>query len=173
MNKDLFLLLKPTTMKKLILALSVVFLSYIGLSQNQYTTTIVTCNNENQTNPTDWVSYIDNEVFKIDYKFIDCDPDMGFDFETVILKIQNKTSTIIDIDWFIDMYYNDVCRTCDHPIEYSRTIQLAPNEIIEGTCDRNTNQQLKLFSKFIDAAYTNGSRLTGFQLNTLTTTTVD
>ena len=27
----------------------------------------------------EWVTYIDNQDFKIEYKFINCDPPMGYD----------------------------------------------------------------------------------------------
>lgn len=159
-------------MKKLILSLFVVFSSIYSISQIQHATTLISCNNKVQANPNNWVSYIDNQDFKIEYRFIDCDPSVGFDHEAVILKIENKTSNTIDFDWIINIHRDNVCKTCDYPIEYARTIRLSPNEVIEGTCDRDTNKQLKIFSRYIDQKYSNGLPLTGFQLFSLTTTLI-
>ncbi len=157
----------------LLLTLFVGFTCFASISQIQYQTNLISCNDGIQTNPNDWVSYIDNQEFKIEYRFIDCDPEVGFDHEAVILKLENKTSAILDFDWQIHIYRNNDCKTCAHPIEYARTIQLAPNEVIEGTCDRNTNKQLKVFSRFIDSNYSKGLPLTGFQLHSLNTTIVE
>lgn len=117
---------------------------------------------------TEWVTYVDNQDFSIEYKFIDCDPEMGYDFETAVLRFKNKTNQKLEFSWHIDIYRGEVCKTCAYEFEYSRTIVLGSNEVIEGDCVRNSNNQLKVFSKFIDANYTKGERLTMFQLNNLT-----
>lgn len=158
---------KPTTMKKLIFAFAIVCTTFFSISQTNYATDVVQCNVKNQNNPTSWVTYIDNQEFKIEYRFIDCDPSVGFDHEAVILKIENKTSNILDLDWIINIYRENACTTCGFPVEYSRTIRLNPNETLTGTCDRDTNKQLKIFSKYIDASYSKGKHLSGFQLNSL------
>jgi hypothetical protein len=95
---------------------------------------------------------------------------MGYDFETVILRITNKINQQLDFSWHIDIYREGACRTCDYEVEYRRTISLAANQVIEGDCVRNSNIQLKVFSQFNDANYTKGAKLTGFQLNDFTVT---
>ena len=118
-------------------------------------------------NPTDWVIYLDNEEFVIQYKFIQCDPRIGYDNESVLLKFKNKTSQTLNIAWNIDLYYDGVCKTCDFPDEYHNALQLNPMEEKEGNCDIYSDSKLKMFSKFVDQNYTKGLKLTSFKLSKL------
>jgi hypothetical protein len=117
---------------------------------------------------TTWRTYYENDQIRIEFKSSDCDPSMGYDFEQVNFKFINKTSTKLDLNWHIHLYYDEKCLTCDYPVEYARTIRLLPNETLEGNCDRETINELKLFSKFIDVNYSKGAILTRFQLASLT-----
>lgn len=126
---------------------------------------------ENHSNA--WRTYFENNQVKIEYISINCDPAMGYDFEQVNLRFVNKTSTKIDLDWHIHLYYDKKCLTCNYPREYARTIRLGANESIEGNCDRETIDELKLFSKFNDVNYSAGAKLTAFQLMTLTITALE
>jgi hypothetical protein len=150
-------------MNKLLTLLAIILCSYV-FSQVQYSTDSVTIS---QNKPTDWELYIYNEDFKIEYKFVDCDPDMGYDFETVILRITNETNQKLEFSWHIDIYREGTCRTCDYEDEYRRTIVVAGDEVIEGDCVRNSNIELKVFSQFNDVLYSKGAKLTGFQLSDL------
>ena len=151
-----------------LLATLLLFMTMNSFAQEQ-TTSITTTAVDLKTNyTTEWVSYVDNEHFSIEYKFIDCDPTMGFDFQSVVLKFTNKTANNLKLNWHIDMYYDNVCKTCDYPVEYNRAIYLSPNESIEGTCSRDIDIALSMFSKFIDQSYTKGAHLTMFQLSNLT-----
>ncbi|MBL1279366.1 MAG: hypothetical protein COA33_003800 [Fluviicola sp.] len=117
---------------------------------------------------TEWATYIENENIKVEYKHIDCKPTSGYDFESVLLQITNKTNQTIELNWVIDLYYNGECKTCDYPIEYSRSVSLSPNSTITGDCDRQSDRALNLFSRFNDVNYSKGDQLTGFQLSALT-----
>jgi hypothetical protein len=150
-----------------IITLAVLLLCFSSFSQDSISSSIL---NFQEVQPSGWNTYVSNAEFEIQYQFIECDPEVGYDHEALILKIENKTSTIIDLDWLLHIYRADVCKTCAYPVEYARTIQLAPNEIIEGSCDRDTNKQLKIFSKYIDQDYSKGLHLSGFQLYSLTIT---
>lgn len=156
--------------KLLLLILTLTSLSNHFIAQQEIPTNTI---NTRDSHPLEWVSYFENDQIKIEYKFLNCDPSMGYDFEQVIFKFENKTSTKIDIDWHIHLYYNNKCATCDYPIEYSRTLRLIGNESKEGNCDRETIDELKLFSQFTDANYTKGSKLTGFQLASFILTTLE
>lgn len=143
------------------------FLSYS--QQVIQTDTINLLNNHS----TAWRTYFENDQVLIEYKTTDCDPAMGYDFEQVILRFANKTTTKIDLDWHIHLYYDKKCLTCNYPMEYARSIRLGANESIEGNCNRETIDELKLFSKFNDVNYSAGAKLTAFQLMTLTITALE
>ena len=116
---------------------------------------------------TTWRTYFENDQIRIEFISSNCDPEMGYDFEQVNFKFINKTSTKLDLNWHIHLYYDKKCLTCNYPDEYARTLQLLPNETLEGNCDRETINELKLFSKFIDVNYSKGAILTSFQLASL------
>jgi hypothetical protein len=116
---------------------------------------------------TTWRTYFENDQIRIEFISSNCEPSMGYDFEQVNFKFINKTSTKLDLNWHIHLYYDKKCLTCNYPDEYARTIQLLPNETLEGNCDRETINELKLFSKFIDVNYSKGAILTSFQLASL------
>jgi hypothetical protein len=147
-----------------------IYLSNYSIAQQEFTTdTIYLKDNHSIT----WRTYFENDQVRIEYQSINCDPAMGYDYEQVNLRFTNKTSTKLDLDWHIHLYRDDVCRTCDYPVEYARTLRLAANESMEGNCNRETISELKLFSKFNDANYSKGAVLTAFKLAVFTITEVD
>ncbi|MEY3236813.1 MAG: hypothetical protein RI883_914 [Bacteroidota bacterium] len=157
-------------MNKLLLLLTMIYLSNHCISQQEFSTEKINLiDNHSAT----WRTYFENDQVRIEYQSINCDPAMGYDFEQVNFKFVNKTSTKLDLDWHIHLYRDDVCRTCNYPEEYSRTLRLAANESMEGNCDRETINELKLFSKFNDINYSVGVKLTAFHLNAFTITTVE
>lgn len=140
--------------------------SYIGYGQQEYSTNLIEVD-RNAQNPIDWITYYDNEEFVIEYSFVQCDPSIGYDNESILLKFKNKTSQALKIAWNLDLYYDGVCKTCDFPDEYHNELQLNPMEEKEGNCDIYSDSKLKIFSKFIDQNYTKGLKLTSFKLSKL------
>ena len=157
-------------MIKLLTIFTLFFALNCTAQQQQITTTIIEVElvEDEFIYPTVWTTYIDNQDIQIEYMFADCDPAMGYDFQQVHFKFTNKTNSNLELSWHIDLYYNEICKTCDYEFEYTRTLNLSPSEILEGTCSRDSANELKLFSKFIDQNYTKGDKLTGFQLQSLT-----
>ena len=151
-------------MKQIILF--AIFLSVVFLNNQliaQISTEFVNCETENFT---EWTEHFSNDNFSIEYKFVDCDPEMGYDQESVFIKFVNKTSSHLSLNWHMILHYNSECRTCDYEDEYTFNIELSPNS--EKTCDCSVytdNSQLKLFSRFIDENYTEGEVLTGFSFD--------
>jgi len=143
--------------------------SHVLIAQQEYSAQLITFNAPSEK-ATDWTTYIDNELFQIEYVFANCDPNVGFDYEGVMLKITNKTSSKLQLSWHKILHYAGTCRTCDYPEEYSFSLSLAPNEVLEADCDPQTGYDLKFFSRFIDAQYSQGDQLTSFQLLNLTAT---
>ncbi len=113
-----------------------------------------------------WIMYIDNQDFTIEYKRTDCDINSGYDQQYFFVRITNKTQNEINLNWEMDLFYNGSCRTCGIN-EYQWQYKLAPLESVEGDCAIGAEKKLRLFSKFIDANYTNTSELTGFQFSNL------
>ena len=144
---------------------AVVF-TFIGFTQQGYSTDLIEAD-RNEQNPIDWLTYYDNEEFVIEYKFVECDPSIGYDNESILLKFNNKTSQTITISWNKNLYYDGVCKTCDYPDEYHYELQLQPMVEVEGNCDIYSDSKLKIFSKFVDQNYTKGLKLTAFELSKL------
>ena len=115
-----------------------------------------------------WTTLVSNPGYQIDYKFSKCDPEIGYDQELILLKVKNTSPQKATISWHAILYYNGVCKTCDYPEEYTFSVELNPNEEVEGICGIYENSSLQIFSKFLDDRYTGGSRLSDFQLKNLT-----
>jgi len=151
-------------MNKLLLLVTLISWNY--LFSQTIPTTPIEVNNPIVNNQ--WVVYVENSEFKIEYKFSNCDPIRGFDFEGVIFRITNLSANKLAFSWHKLLYYSGNCRTCDYPEEYSVTISVPANSSVEGDCNPDSGYDLKLFSKFIDQAYSQGDQLTSFQLGNFT-----
>ncbi len=147
---------------KYILSLACLVFALTALSQ--VTTHFVSTDDINSTN---WVSYVDNQQFSIEFKRTDCDLNSGLDQQYFFVRITNKTQIEINLSWEMDLFYNSTCNTCGDG-EYQWQYTLAPHESVEGDCAIGAEKKLRLFSKFIDANYIGNSELTGFQFSNLT-----
>ena len=105
-----------------------------------------------------WVTYLENEKIKIEYQYVDCNykeqnlaNSGGFNTEYVMLKLTNIYSSKIYIDWGLELWYDNVCYTCEQEGSENRIIpiQLNVNEILTGGCITN-NSNLRIFSKFTE-----------------------
>ena len=155
---------KPTTMKKILLPLVILFSSFLTCAQQTFQSDVVICDTISQSNPTVWTSCFENNSIRLEYMFTDCDPAAGFDFEGVLIKVTNLTTVKLDVSWHKLLYYAGTCRTCDFPEEYRFEFCIGPDESIEGDCSAQSGYNFKLFSKFIDQQYSKGDKLTQFQL---------
>ena len=157
-------------LKKSLILLVLAVSSFSANSQqpkNVYSTDNI---NTKTNHPVAWQTYLENELVKIEYKFADCDPSKGLDNESVILRITNLSQSKVEITWLHELSYDGECKTCDYEEEYSYNFVLGPGESLEGECEYTTDKRLRIFSKFIDAAYTKGQRLSSFRLGDLTIT---
>lgn len=119
----------------------------------------------------DWEIYVATLDYKIEYKFVNCDPSIGYDKEMVLLRFTNRSREQMTFDWHMKLYYDGACKTCDYFDEYHYVVKVMPESEKEGSCDIYSDYQLKIFSKFNDEKYTLGDVLTGFHLDQLTLTT--
>ena len=120
--------------------------------------------NSSFTNTTNWTLYTQSQGVQIYYKVADCDDaSNGLYQKFLILKLVNTTGFDLDISWKKDLWYDDVCTTCnDQSKEHKTKIILKANSTIEGNCN---NKKLSIFSEFKN--HSNVSKLTKFELNKL------
>lgn len=122
-------------------------------------------------NSEDWTVYVTNENFEVQYKIEHCDPSIGYDNQSVLLKLTNKTTDKLVFNWFHTLSYDGNCLTCDYPEEYTFEISVPSGSSIEGDCTVYSDYRLKIFSKFDDPNYKKGGKtLTSFQLKNLKAT---
>lgn len=153
-------------MRKLLFMLFVGFL-FTSNAQEESTLQVTNTVDTKVNHPSNWQTYFSNSDLKIEYKFVDCDPAMGYDKEVVMLKFTNLSSDELNISWNLESHMNGNCTMCNYPDEYFNTLSLSPNEIIEGSCDIYSEMKFRLFSKFIDANHSSGPQMTAFKLNNL------
>lgn len=73
--------------------------------------------------------------------------------EYLILKIENRNSYGVKMDWKLDLWYNGTCRTCDKPAPtgYEFSLNLKPGEVIQGDISKD-DLMLKIWHKTIKPA---------------------
>ncbi len=100
----------------------------------------------NATNSNSDIYYEDDKI-KIQYSYFNCDYQQIFDQEFVFLKITNKTSKKIKVNWQEELWYDNKCVNCETSNQENRkTIILMPEEIKESDC--YLIEMPKIFSKF-------------------------
>lgn len=113
-----------------------------------------------------WMEYFSNDQLTIEYKFVECDPEIGFNEEKVILRMTNHTADELKLDWHVLLEYNQVCKTCEFPDEYGYHVFLKPNQSKEGDCSIHSEAyEFKIFSKFMDSRAKETDVLTSFTLS--------
>ena len=120
--------------------------------------------------PTDWTLLKQQNGVKVYYKYADCTfQKFGWQQSWYLLKFENSTLQPATVDWDAQMYFNDVCKTCNDPNgEYHRTISVAAGQTLEGQCDIDGDYSLVMFAKFNDKP--NNTVMTGFSLSNLIVT---
>ena len=123
-------------------------------------------NGFSQEKPDVWTPFLSDGPVKVFYKYAVCDPEIGYDNESVLLKIINVSNQGVIASWDREIYFDGVCTTCDLGDEGRSEYKLAPNEVAEGICSVSGDRRLKLFCEFTDPQYKLKQPLfTGFKLN--------
>ena len=113
-----------------------------------------------------WTHLLSEGPVSVYYKYSVCDPEIGYDNESVLLKITNSSQLSVIAEWDREIYFDGICTTCDLGDEAHSIYELGPQDIVEGLCSINGDSRLKLFSKFTDNQYKlEQQTLTGFKLN--------
>ena len=122
-----------------------------------------------QEKPEEWTHLFSDGPVNVYYKYILCDPEIGYDNESVLLQLTNTSKQSVIAEWDKEIYFDGVCRTCDHGEEYHYRYELGPNEIIEGSCSIHSDNRLRMFSRFTDPQYKLvQEKMTGFKLERFT-----
>lgn len=156
--------------KLLSLAAFIVLVSQSLTAQQFATSAVALVSNDEPIAMNGWQVYHETPEFRIEYNRVDCDPSVGVDFEAIHFRFINLTSNDITLNWHIDLYYNDDCKTCGGDSEYSRNLVIPANQTVETDCESGVNAGYRLFSKYNDPVYDRGDLLTSFQLSNLTMT---
>ncbi|PCJ82407.1 MAG: hypothetical protein COA57_13330 [Flavobacteriales bacterium] len=126
-----------------------------------------TANND----PTKWNLFASQNGVEIYYKYAQCDLEMGYDQEWVLLRFVNTAASTKTVKYHKIMEINGVCKTCNDPNgEYSMTVVLRANETIEGSCTVYDNAAHHIFSKMTTPNTGIEDKLTAFDLRNLTVT---
>lgn len=153
-------------MKKTALIISLLVISTYGFSQSAYKVPLVSTADNT---PSNWTSYVSDSLFDVEYKFIQCEHEIGYDQEYLIFRITNKTDYKLTLMWDMILHYNGKCKTCgyDYKEEYRYVSGVHANETVEGECELGSEYTLKIFSKFINTDKPIEDHLTAFQLGEL------
>lgn len=138
-------------------------------AQNLISTTQI---NIEEYKPSSWTVYFEDEISKIEYKFVNCEQNIGYDQEHVFLRLTNKTREHLKFTWFAKQFYAGECLTCDYPEEYTFEYTVDPESNFEGECDIHSAHELKIFSGFTEPGKSTGEKLTAFKLDNLIYTSV-
>jgi hypothetical protein len=147
---------------KNILCLMSLLLCFFATSQ--VSTNFVATSDLNTFN---WTTYAENDQVKVEVKRSDCYVNSGLDKQYFLIRVTNKTPNTVNVNWEMELFYNGDCKTCGIG-EYVWDVDLSPNATATGDCQVGSDNELRMFSKFIDANYSSNDELTGFQLKNLT-----
>lgn len=153
-------------MKRIALTLGLLVVTAFGFAQDAYqiplTSTV-------DNTPTNWTTYVSDPLLDVDYKFIQCEHEIGYDQEYLIFRITNKTDYNLTLAWDMILHYNGRCKTCgpDYEDEYNYSIIVTANNSVAGECELGSEYTLKVFSKFINVSKPLENQLTAFQLGNL------
>lgn len=153
------------TMRRFIPLIFISLLSFSSIAQEEPISKI-------EWSVEDWTSLRTESNVLIEYRFINCEAQIGYDKEMIQLRFTNSSTQQVNVNWHLYLYYNGICKTCDFPQEYTYTLSLMPGQVLTGDCALESDHQLKIFSKFTDANYKGGSILTDFELHNLKITTI-
>ena len=95
--------------------------------------------------------FFENDIVVFTANKVDCViPEQGVYAEYVLFKLRNKTSSRIEVSFYVDTYRNGTCTNCDHESrDRKRILILEANQSLEGNCNAGYNNGLKAFSKWL------------------------
>jgi hypothetical protein len=109
--------------------------------------TIIFLSSFSQNNKSEWSKYkeIDNVI--IYSKIINCNTKHNTaNNEYIVFKYVNNNNYNIRISWKLDVWYNEICRSCDldSPNEYEISLDIAAGQELEYVCS-DDNKAFMIF----------------------------
>jgi hypothetical protein len=98
--------------------------------------------------------------------FADCiSPEKGTAMQYLFIEINNSTTSEIKISLDKEIWYDNVCQTCNsNSSEYKIDLKIPANNSIKGDCD-SKNKSLRIFSKML--TLDNVRQLTKYELKNI------
>jgi len=99
------------------------------------------------TTDNDWSKYKEIDGITIYTKTVKCAKEYSTDKnDYIVFKYVNSNDYNIRISWKLDIWHNDICRSCDleSPNEYEISIDIKAKQTLEYMCSDN-NKAFKIF----------------------------
>lgn len=115
----------------------------------------------------EWQEYTTIDDVRIEFKRQRCIPENDREQNLILFRYTNLSNDVKTLSWVTKIWRNDFCVNCNsitNP-EYSHTITLQPNQIIEADGSSKTDKSIYIFDNFTKLVPgMQEQRLTNFEL---------
>ena len=121
--------------------------------------------------PSDWTLYSDYNGITVEYKYQECNSGSVKNQVLVLFRFKNTSTNDMTLSWSTKHYRNGDCYNCENidSHEYMHEIALNPGQIVEADGTSKENDNIYLFSSFINLVKGMPStKLTGFEFINVT-----
>lgn len=103
---------------------------------------------------TGWTPVFSNTQIEVSSRPADCEYSFSTmdNYKAEVVRVKNKTASVISVTFRLDVHYNGVCRTCDNP-EYKITLSLGANGTFTGDCAYDVpadKQKMVVFKEYMN-----------------------
>lgn len=98
-----------------------------------------------------WEVLNESDSYIIEQQHIVCKSSQGFDYDYVVIKYTNLTNSEIDLAFDMEVWYGDVCSSCndaDNEKHGLSLITIPANSSVQGDCN-SSNKKMKVFDHSI------------------------
>ena len=89
--------------------------------------------------------YFENKEIIIEAQELSCEkPSDDIQNQYIVLKISNKTDQTLEVSFKKELWYNNVCSSCNDNNEFSTNVVLQPKSFLSADCN-SKNKDLKIF----------------------------
>lgn len=109
-----------------------------------------------------WITVTETNQYKVESKTVTIPvANNDFSMEMELLKITNKTASVMEFNYHLNAYYDNECRTCNNE-EYSKLVTIPANSSVEYNENDKTLAKLGIFRQYINKK--NYSNFTKFEV---------
>ncbi len=124
---------------KLLLAVACIFSFSISFAQSVEISNL----------STEWEEITSVDGISISAKIADCDFNIGYDEQRVLLQIKNSNSSNKIVQFDVNRYSNDQCLNCNSNGENHRIVRVQANQTISAECAREEYIEMQVYVKFV------------------------